>query len=220
MILFFLLMQIQSETQKIIYYEVPSKFIPYISGSKAYMIAEDYKIRKGDILNIVFFGTYNQVYIQQVTSTGEIWIITTPTSLKISSLPLSSLPLTEISGPNLGFFKVAGKSLKEVEEEINKNLKEKFEGTEVRIFLAEIAPIEVHLVGEKGKRGVYHIEGLKRVSELLKESGIDEEIKLVFLKRNNSTFTLQMDKYFKTGDLSQNPYLEDGDIVIIPWDSK
>lgn len=214
MILFFLFMQITSETQKIIYYEVPSKFIPYISSSKTYMVTEDYKIRKGDILNIIFFGTYNQVYIQQVTNTGEIWIITTPTSLKISSLPL-----TEISGPNLGFFKVAGKTLKEVEEEINKNLKEKFEGTEVRVYLAEIAPIEVHLVGEKGKRGVYHIEGLKRVSELLKEAGLDE-VNLVFLKRNNTTFTLQIDKYFKTGDISQNPYLEDGDIVIIPWDSK
>ncbi|MEO0300993.1 MAG: polysaccharide biosynthesis/export family protein, partial [candidate division WOR-3 bacterium] len=127
MILLFFIAQITSETQKIIYYEVPSKFIPYISSSKAYMVPENYKIRKGDILHIIFFGTYNQVYIQQVTNTGEIWIITTPTSLKFSSSPLTE-PLTEVSGPNLGFFKVDGKTLKEIEEEINKKIKEKFEG--------------------------------------------------------------------------------------------
>ncbi|MEO0304850.1 MAG: hypothetical protein ABIM78_00150 [candidate division WOR-3 bacterium] len=214
MILLFFIAQITSETQKIIYYEVPSKFIPYISSSKAYMVPENYKIRKGDILNIIFFGTYNQVYIQQVTNTGEIWIITTPTSLKFSSSPL-----TEVSGPNLGFFKVDGKTLKEIEEEINKKIKEKFEGTIAKVYLAEIAPIEIHLVGEKGKRGVYHVEGFKRVSELLKEAGFNDEIKIVLLKRNNKIDTLQMEKYFKTGDLSQNPYLEDGDIIIL-WDSK
>ncbi|MEN3043625.1 MAG: hypothetical protein ABDH37_00205 [Candidatus Hydrothermales bacterium] len=206
--------QILSNSERIIYYEVPSKFIPYISNSKAYLVSEDYKIKRGDILTIVFFGTYNQVYMQQVTHTGEIWIITTPTSLKFSNIPIS-----EISGPNLGFFKVSGKKIKEVEKEINEIIKKKFEGTEIRVFVTETAPIEVHVVGNLEKPGIYYTDGLKRLSEFLKEA-LSKNVEKVILKRENQIDTIQIEQYFKNGDLTQNPFLLDGDVIIIPWNSK
>jgi len=221
MILFFyIFFQLTGETQKILYYDIPSNFLPYISTTRAYGVPEDYKIKKGDILSIVFYGTFNQIYYQQVTNSGEIWIITSPTSLNIPFKGLKEEEFTKITGPNLGFFRVENKSVKEIEKMINKALKEKYTGTIARVFLAEIGDIEVHIVGNVKNPGSYLIKGLKRVYDAIQKAGPPGKIEKVILKRNGISDTLYISRYLSQGDLKENPYLQNGDIIIIPWNSK
>ncbi len=221
MILFFyIFFQLTGKTQKILYYDIPSNFLPYISTTRAYGVPEDYKIKKGDILSIVFYGTFNQIYYQQVTNSGEIWIITSPTSLNVPAEGLKEGEYTKITGPNLGFFKVENKSIKEIEKMINEALKKKYSGTIARVFLAEIGDIEVHIVGNVKKPGSYLIKGLKRVYDAVLEAEPLNKMEKIILKRNERSDTLYINRYLSEGDLKENPYLQNGDIIIIPWNSK
>ena len=219
MILFFLIL-FQLKSEKVLYYEIPSQFLPYISTTRAYNVPNNYKVKKGDILCIVFYGSFNQVYYQQVTNSGEIWIITSPTSLKVPSEYLKEGEFARITGPNLGFFQVENKSIEEIEEIINEELKKRYTQTTAKVFLAEISDIEVHIVGNVKNPGSYLINGLKRVYDALLEAGPLNKIDKVILKRNGKNDTLHIERYLSEGDLKENPYLQENDIIIIPWNSK
>ncbi len=222
MLLIFLIFQTphiqNAKPERNIYYYVPSSFIPYISSTNAYSVPANYKVNKGDILLFVFYGTFNQIYMQQVTNSGEIWIITSPTSIKSFSLssPFETEPSSEIKGPNLGFFKVEGKTLKEIEREISEELKKKFAGITLRVYLAELGEIEVQVVGNVNNPGTLRLRRLSRVYDALKSAGVKNEIKKVVLYRENKKDTIYIWKYLKEGDMQQNPYLEDKDIIIVP----
>jgi protein involved in polysaccharide export with SLBB domain len=191
-----------------------SPYYPYVSFTNAYLVSPDYRIKKGDILYIVFYGEFNQIYMQQVTSTGEIWILTSLTIIGGETEP-------GIRGPNLGFFKVEGKTLKEIENAINENLKKRYKGTKARVYLAEYGKIKVHIVGNVERPGEYYLTNSSTLIEALKKAECD--IKNTFkikIKRGTTELMVDIKKYLEKGDISNNPILLNNDIIIVPWNSE
>ncbi|MBT3168395.1 MAG: hypothetical protein HN952_01455 [Candidatus Cloacimonetes bacterium] len=92
------------------------------------------------------------------------------------------------------------------------------------------APYSVSIVGAINNPGTYPILGNTRVSELIKIANVvidslaDESDKIseissvrgIILKRQNKQTTLDLQKFYILGDIEQNPYLLDGDVVVIP----
>ena len=76
----------------------------------------------------------------------------------------------------------------------------------------------VSIVGAVKNPGTYPILGNTRVSELIKIANVTEisSRRGVILNRQGDQTTLNLQKFYILGEIEQNPYLLDGDVVVIP----
>lgn len=77
----------------------------------------------------------------------------------------------------------------------------------------------VHILGEVNRPGVYKIVPSDRLSEAVKYAGgilSDGSSRGVQLRRGNQTTVFDLLRYKQNGDLTQNPFLMDNDVVFVP----
>lgn len=79
---------------------------------------------------------------------------------------------------------------------------------------------QVHLLGQVRQPGTYRVPPSTRLDEALgKAGGVLERgsIRNVELRRDKKTYHYDLFKFVKQGDLNQNPFLLDNDVVFIPF---
>ncbi len=119
----------------------------------------------------------------------------------------------------VGLIYVSGKTLFEVKELIKKEIKSIFNNVKITVTLVDFKKIKVTLLGNVAKPNTYIVTGNTRLLELINISyGLfdDSDLRNVsIMKISGQIKKYDLIRFIRNGDLSQNPFLTEGDRVII-----
>jgi len=159
-------------------------------------IPPDYVLGPGDVIKIILFGNKNQKYTLQVTREGDIFL------------------------PEIGPVSIAGLTFKDVKETINQIIDNQLIGTTATLTLGNLRSVNIFVLGEASKPGMYTISALSTLTNaVFTNGGIKStgSLRNIQLKRNGAIIS-DFDFYdlLLKGDTSNDLRLMSGDVVFIP----
>ena len=168
------------------------QFLP----AKDIPIPPDYVIGPGDILKILLFGNENEKFNLQVTREGDIFM------------------------PQIGPISVAGLTFKDLKETIEQIIDNQLIGTKVSLTLGNLRSINIFVLGEASKPGMYTVSALSTLTNAVFTSGGIKNtgsLRNIQLKRNGVIIS-DFDFYdlLLKGDTSSDLRLMSGDVIFIP----
>jgi protein involved in polysaccharide export with SLBB domain len=159
----------------------------------------DYLLGPGDLIGISMFGGINNQYSLRVSPEGVVVV------------------------PVAGMVPVLGLSVEEAELRLRSLLARYYRNTEVAVTLLDVRRFKVYLTGDVPSPGVRVATAVTRVSEVI---GLPEEDSLelpqltrrtVLIRRSSGEIVdADLARFRQMGDLSANPTLREGDVVVIP----
>ena len=142
--------------------------------------------------------------------------------------------------PTLGHVTIGGLTVSEARQVIENSFQEKFKEADVKITLDQPRPHHIHVTGEIPYPGIYRILAKTRIdrailpalttgktSEKLEDfnsisydrglfTGSNYSLRNIIIHRKDSTQQYaDLVRYMKTGDLEANPFVDDGDVIVI-----
>jgi len=163
-------------------------------------IPPEYLIGPGDNVKVILFGKESREFTLEVSRSGEILF------------------------PEIGPIYIAGLSFKEMQDTIRGIVSNKIIGTEVSVTLGQLRNINIFVLGEAFRPGMYTVSALSNLTNAIFLSGGPKQngsLRNISLKRNGeiiSTFDLY--DLLLNGDTTQDSRLASGDVVFIPPVSK
>lgn len=118
--------------------------------------------------------------------------------------------------PNIGEFHAAGKSLKQLKEEVYRAFKE------VKPSLTLLSPRKfiVTVLGAVEKPGPYMMSSVLRVDKavgLAKGTATGHSTRSIILRRkSNPNRFVDLDRFYALRESGDNPFLHEGDLIIVP----
>lgn len=167
----------------------------------------DYRLGPGDVVDVAIFGDYNQVFSVTVSPEGTLLV------------------------PSLGIARVLGLSLDDAERQVRGLVARYYRNADVRLALARVRTFKVFVVGDVPLPGARVASAATRVSEVLGELTVDDSAvaaatgaplretmrRNVILRRaGGEEVRVDLRRFLQTGDVSANPFLREGDAVIVP----
>lgn len=143
-------------------------------------------------------------------------------------IPVSSDGYLVLTGIERIF--VAGRTLAEAESEIDRVLRANFRNVPVNIALAQPRSFYVHVTGAVPEPRRYLAQPASRVADVLEQAfmlegagpstsggGFQPALRNIeILHRDGTRSGIDLVAYYRAGDVSQNPYLKDGDAIHVP----
>lgn len=114
---------------------------------------------------------------------------------------------------------VGGKTLLQAKQEIRRAVSGQFKGDHIDVTLAQAKVFQVSVAGEVGAPGIYTVATGARVAGLLDHAGGFSFLATRGLRITSSSGTtreVDLGEYYRSGDLSQNPYVNQGDRIFAP----
>lgn len=134
--------------------------------------------------------------------------------------------------PTVGEVKVADKTLAEVKKIVNTEVRKKYIASEITITLLEPRPIIVTVSGNVLNPALYTLSSIDRVDKAIQAantvgqrqsqgelSGVIERMStrnIVLKRKDGSSVRIDIPKFLATKEDRHNPYLREGDVVIVP----
>lgn len=134
--------------------------------------------------------------------------------------------------PTVGEVKVADKTLAEVKKIVYNEVRKKYINSEITITLIEPRPIIVTVAGNVLNPALYTLSSVDRVDKALQAANTVAQrqtqgdlaavvermsTRNILLKRKDgSTIRIDIPKFLATKEDRHNPYLREGDVVIVP----
>jgi protein involved in polysaccharide export with SLBB domain len=146
-------------------------------------------------------------------------------SLEYGGKASGSLPMVvdaegRIRIPNLGLVRVGGMLLQEAREDIVRRLKPFLPGATMDLRLIQPRTFKVYVLGEVKFPGVESVTGSARVAEAVEAAGGATSggslRNLHVLHADGRETVADLGRFGALGDLDGNPYLEDGDRIVVP----
>lgn len=160
------------------------------------IIPSEYIVGPGDRFVVTILSTEPYMELVTVTPTGEIVL------------------------PRVGSILVTGLTAAKASERVIDSIGKTFPTFESDCILYGIREIRVGVSGAVRLAGFHAVTPLSRVTDLLTiAGGVDPTgaIHRVELRRGNGPkILLDLISYYQDGDLTQNPFLEEGDQLIVP----
>jgi protein involved in polysaccharide export with SLBB domain len=157
---------------------------------------EEYVVGSGDGLVINFWGGVDLSHDVFVSADGKIVV------------------------PTIGTLEVRGKTLVEVEELVRSEARKYYRMAKASVTLSRLRSFEVSVVGEVARPGIYLATPVTRLSEILQTAGgplPGGSVRHLEIQRSGrEPLRADLIRFFEEGDLTQNPFLSDGDVVHIP----
>jgi len=155
-----------------------------------------YQLNIGDIVEIQIYGGVNKTYQLQIKNDGNIVL------------------------PILGPINIAGKSVYEIKELIKNKLKPTYPNSKILVDVKINSFIQVSLTGYIKAPGIYNLQSLSTIKDLLiAANGFGEigSMRKVYLKRGGKVLKI-IDFYelIKNGKLVDTTILHNGDIIYVP----
>ncbi len=181
---------------------------------------ETYVLGAGDRLQLHLWGNANAAYRLSVSQDGNIFIPKYESG--VAQLPGAAYATVQMGDvvPSLGEIHAKGLTLDELQEEIQSRVKKYYRGVNARVSLIGLRLIPVSIHGSVVESGAYSITPLYRLSHLVELCGgispVGSHRRISIEKTNGSCNTYDLYKFHYKGDFVENPYLEAGDIVIVP----
>ena len=159
-------------------------------------IPSDYILSSGDEIKIILFGNINKKYTLEVNRDGDIFF------------------------PDIGPVYVAGLTFKDLKETLQKIISNQLIGTEISLTLGSLKSINIFVLGEASRPGMYTVNALSNLTNAIFLSGgikTTGSLRNIQLKRNG-TIVSNFDFYqlLLNGDTSNDSRLMAGDVVFIP----
>ncbi|MBL7136252.1 MAG: polysaccharide biosynthesis/export family protein [Candidatus Marinimicrobia bacterium] len=154
-----------------------------------------YLIGAGDILGINIIGAESK-YMEVIVS-----------------------PEGKLNIPGVMTISVAEMTLNQVKNVIKERLSNFFKDTSIYVSLASVRLMKMFVLGEVYSPGACIAKPTDRLFDVLSRSGgVKRLAKLnsIEIYRDSDTLFIRGNEYFINGDLNQNPYIIDGDVIFVP----
>jgi protein involved in polysaccharide export with SLBB domain len=172
-----------------------SSFSKYMQASEGIINPEEYKVGPGDNIFISISGIEERIFNLLINHEGYLYI------------------------PRIGAVDLRNKSLEEAKILIRSSLEKNFKNVDIYIALGEVRKIKVSLIGNVTNQSSIVLTSNSRLQDLLKgTSGLNTSSDIRNIKiisKDGSKGVYDLLSFFRKGDYKQNPYLKDGDVVII-----
>ncbi len=158
---------------------------------------EQYIVGPGDRFLITVFPLSDEDFLTQVTADGHLII------------------------PSLGFIPVAGKTLAEMQQELDRKSRKKYISGKgkLRASLVGLRFFRVHVIGAVNLPGIYTLQHINRLSDALTAAGglsdIADYYAIEVRRHQGETLSIDYSSYLRSGDLNANPFLLDGDVIFV-----
>jgi protein involved in polysaccharide export with SLBB domain len=157
----------------------------------------DYELGPGDVLNLHGFGGRG-IFLSLVVTPDFKLVI-----------------------PTVGVIDIRNRKFMELRSAVEQKINSRFKGMTVEIVLQKPRDFKVQILGEVNSTGAKGANAFTRLSDLIQKannlranaSTIGIEIENVRTKHKT---VVDYQKYLIHGDLEQNPFLKDGDIIRVP----
>ena len=183
--------QLDNSQQPIIYREYGVKPLPLESAIKP----EEYYLGPGDRLRILW-SVENIDNFVTIGPTGNLIV------------------------PEIGPINVLGKTLADVDREINEEIKQVYKSAKVSIDLIRFRQFKVLVYGAVNRPRYVKMAPVSRFSEAINEAGGLQKYadldRAVLIRANKST-NIFIKEFLLYGDVKNNPYLTDGDKIFVPF---
>lgn len=172
-----------------------SSFSKYMQASEGIINPEEYKVGPGDNIFISISGIEERNFNLLINHEGFLYI------------------------PRIGAVDLRNKSLAEAKVLIRSQLEKNFKNVDIYIALGEVRKIKVSLIGNVTNQSSIVLSSNSRLQDLLKNSaGLNSSSDIRNIKivsKDGTTGVYDLLSFLRNGDFKQNPYLKDGDVVII-----
>lgn len=125
----------------------------------------------------------------------------------------------------IGQVGVSGLTIPEAEQKINDLLKKDYKTPEVSLSLRKIRSVKVSVIGDVLAPGMYTAAGLSRVNEFIDKAGgflTKSSLRNIEVRDPQGKMSAKADmvRYLVAGDLSANPTIQGGEVIVVPRISK
>ena|GEM_PF-195586 len=122
--------------------------------------------------------------------------------------------------PGIGGVDVAGLSIIEAEKRVRSALARDYKSPDVSLSLRHLRPIKINVIGEVLAPGIQTATAMERVSEVIDRSGgvkSNSSLRNIEIRRPTGALRARADllRYYALGDLSANPPVEAGDVIVV-----
>ena len=166
-----------------------------MQASEGFINPKEYMIGPGDDIFISISGVEERIFNLPVNHEGFLYI------------------------PRVGVVDLKNKNLEEAKNIIESKLNENFKNVDIYIGLGEVRMIKVSLVGNVKKQSTFILTSNSRLLDLIKSSiGLTTTSDIRNIKINSkdgSSRNCDYLAFLRLGDFKQNPYLKDGDVIIV-----
>tara|TARA_B110000438_G_scaffold298685_1_gene347386 strand:+ start:204 stop:3074 length:2871 start_codon:yes stop_codon:yes gene_type:complete len=159
-------------------------------------VPQDYVLGPNDRIKLAIFGSFNQQYKLDITREGEIFL------------------------PGIGPVTAAGITFENFKSLIKELVSSNYIGAEVSVTLGSFRSIDIFVLGETLKPGMYSISALSTlVNAITKSGGVAStgSLRNIQLKRQGEVIS-DFDFYdlLLNGDTSRDVRLMQGDVIFVP----
>lgn len=122
--------------------------------------------------------------------------------------------------PGVASVNVSGLSIIEAEKKVKSTLARDYKSPDVSLSLRHLRPLKVNLIGEVLSPGIQTSTALQRVSEVIDHSGgfkASSSLRNIEIRTPTGAIRARADlvRYYALGDLSANPTIEAGDVIVV-----
>ncbi len=155
-----------------------------------------YIVGPGDYFSIVIWGDIQKGFQVPVTPEGMLIV------------------------PTVGVLKVDGLSLSELKKRVREAALRKYKQKQISTNLMVMRKLRVHVTGQVFNPGTYIATPVDRVSDLIYRAGglkafaYTQDIRIRHLDGKETA--IDFSSFQEKGDLSQNPFVRGGDVIIVP----
>lgn len=120
--------------------------------------------------------------------------------------------------PEVGLVRVGGLSIERAEVEVARAVRRVHRDVQISLTLATVRSFKIYVLGAVDNPGIREASAVTRVSEVAPHTDARGIIHRNIIVRRSTGQESRVDlaKFLRLGDLSQNPVLQEGDIVQVP----
>ena len=185
-------------------------------------VAQEYRLSKYDVLNIVIIGLNENIYQnnQKIYSSGS------QRELGLNDIIIG--PDGYVNLPYVGAVKLVGLTTTEANKLLTEKLGEYIKIPSLTIMVKEYGPRKVYVMGEVKTPGIYNLSSdyMNVFAALSSAGGVTKKSRpkhigvVRVLDGKVHMCEINFDAYVKKQDINQNIALQDGDMIYVPQSNK
>jgi len=178
------------------------------------VVSEEYMLMPGDSLLVTITGATNYSYITGVTYEGKVTL-----NMPVSSVPTMQgtyIPQYDV----VAAIPIYGLSIKAARDSVAKAFAKYLRNISVDVTLLGMRQFDVLVVGEVSNPGIVKALPIYRVSAVIDSAGginaIGSRAHIELRRKGELHTKVNLAEFDKTGDVMTNPYVQDGDVILVP----
>ena len=156
-----------------------------------------------------------------IVGPGDQFAINIISSDGVFNYILEVTPTGDLLLPLIGLINIDQLSLKAAIEQIKNLGISKYENSKLEITLIKLRSFKVYVAGAIKESGFVVVSAIDRLSNVIKKAGgfvpLSKEFNIVIIHQDGTIDNINYLEFLRTGDMSQNPIINNGDQINIPY---